>query len=38
MEDLAHFVGQSEPSDDITMLALQLKSKTDAAAGAADGC
>lgn len=38
MEDLAHFVGQSEPSDDITMLALQLRSRTDAAAGAADGC
>lgn len=38
MEDLAHFVGQSEPSDDITMLALRLGSKADAAAGAADGC
>ena len=36
MEDLAHFVGQSEPSDDITMLALRLGSKADAA-DAADG-
>jgi len=33
MEDLAHFVGQSEPSDDITMLAVRLKAKPDAAAG-----
>ncbi len=37
LEELAHFVGQSEPSDDITMLAVRLTEKSNAAAGAVRG-
>jgi len=33
LEEIAHFVGQSEPSDDITMLALRLRTGAAGAAG-----